>query len=243
MDKTPPKFAPVSTTSIVRWIRAPQETPMRVDFAGGWLDVPRFSRNDGYVVNCAISPLVSLRDWPYERNSGLGGSGAWAILEGRDGVDAEVDLGVGWQDPAVIAETGLCVWRSGPRPVLELKTTVDMLKGKMALFWTGTPHSTPDVANRKRDFDRIVAASKVARDAVWSQDFASIAEAVSLSYAVQLDEGMVPLSPVDGAIGRKYCGGGFGGYALYLFATPKSRELALSLPGFTRIEPYSTVKA
>lgn len=216
---------------------------MRVDFAGGWLDVPRFSRNDGYVVNCAISPLVSLRDWPYERNSGLGGSGAWAILEGRDGVDAEVDLGVGWQDPAVIAETGLCVWRSGPRPVLELKTTVDMLKGKMALFWTGTPHSTPDVANRKRDFDRIVAASKVARDAVWSQDFASIAEAVSLSYAVQLDEGMVPLSPVDGAIGRKYCGGGFGGYALYLFATPKSRELALSLPGFTRIEPYSTVKA
>ena len=44
LPKTPPQFSPVSTTQIVRFIRAPEVAPLRVDFAGGWLDVPRFSR-------------------------------------------------------------------------------------------------------------------------------------------------------------------------------------------------------
>ena len=109
LPKTPPKFSPVSTTEIVRWIRAPKEAPLRVDFAGGWLDVPRFSRAGGLIVNCAISPLVSIRSWEYAKRSGLGGSAAWALLNGEDGVHSELNLGVGWQDPAVIAETGLCV--------------------------------------------------------------------------------------------------------------------------------------
>jgi len=61
LPKTPPRFAPVSTSSIVRWVQAPTEAPLRVDFAGGWLDVPRFAREGEFVVNCAISPLVSLR--------------------------------------------------------------------------------------------------------------------------------------------------------------------------------------
>ena len=160
LPKTPPQFPPISTTEIVRWIRAPQEAPLRVDFAGGWLDVPRFARPGGYVVNCAISPTVSLRSWPYERNAGLGGSGAWALLNGKDGVDSELDLGVGWQDPAVIAESGLCVWRSGRRPDLELKTDGAFLRGRMAVFWTGTPHSTPGVANQSRDYDAIERAGR-----------------------------------------------------------------------------------
>ena len=61
-----------------------------------------------YVVNCAISPMVSLKDWPYERNAGLGGSGAWALINGRHGLYTELDLGVGSQYQAVIRETGLC---------------------------------------------------------------------------------------------------------------------------------------
>src|SRR5882757_7122952 len=138
MPKTPPQFAPISTTQIVKFIRAPEVAPLRVDFGGGWLDVPRLSRSGAYIVNCAISPTVSLRAWPYERNAGLGGSGAWALLNGKDGVGSELDLGVGWQDPAVIAETGLCVWRSGPRPALEVKTSGDFLRGRMALHWTGS---------------------------------------------------------------------------------------------------------
>ena len=143
LPKTPPRFEPVSTSSIVRWVQAPTEAPLRVDFAGGWLDVPRFSRPGEFVVNCAISPLVSLREWPYEKQAGLGGSGAWALLNGRDGVESEIDLGVGWQDPAVIRETGLCVWRSGHQPVLDFKHNGDFLTGRMAIYWTGTPHDTP----------------------------------------------------------------------------------------------------
>lgn len=106
--------------------------------------MPKFSVDGAFVVNVAIEPLVSLRDWPYERNSGLGGSAAWAILNGRDGIGSELDLGVGWQDPAIVNETGLCVWKSGHLPKLDMKRDgLDMLRGKMALLYTGIPHNTP----------------------------------------------------------------------------------------------------
>jgi cytidyltransferase-like protein len=241
LPKTPPQFAPISTTEIVRWIRAPQEAPLRVDFAGGWLDVPRFARPDGYIVNCAVSPTVSMRTWPYERNAGLGGSGAWALLNGRDGVSSELDLGVGWQDPAVIAETGLCVWRSGPRPELELKTDGALLRGRLALLWTGQSHSTPDLTERPRDFAAIGRSGRTARDAVWRQDLVLLADAMRQSYAVQLAEGMTPL-PADlpDALAWKYCGGGFGGYAAFLFADAGARDAAGARPGFRPIEPYVT---
>jgi cytidyltransferase-like protein len=237
LPKTPPQFSPVSSSQIVRFIRAPEEAPLRVDFAGGWLDVPRFARPGAYVVNCAISPTVSLRDWPYERNAGLGGSGAWALLNGRDGVVSELDLGVGWQDPAIIAEGGLCVWRSGRRPDLELKQDGAFLRGRLALYWTGQPHDTPDLAKLPRDYDAIARAGATARDAVWRSDFALLADAVRQSCAVQRAEGMEPL-PEAGALACKYCGGGFGGYAVYLFAEPAQRDAACAQPGFRPIEPY-----
>jgi hypothetical protein len=222
---------------------------LRVDFAGGWLDVPRFARAGAYVVNCAISPTVSLQAWPYERSAGLGGSGAWALLSGRDGVDAELDLGVGWQDPAVIAETGLCIWRSGPRPELELKHNAGFLRGRMALYWTGASHHTPKVAQNARDLGAIEAAGRTARDAVWASSFDGLATAVRQSYAAQRAEGMEPLpgDPADPAtpaftgvspLAWKYCGGGFGGYALYLCATATDRDRLCARPGFRPIEPY-----
>ena len=253
LPKTPPQFSPVSTTQIVRLIRAPEVAPLRVDFAGGWLDVPRFAREGAYVVNCAISPTVSLRDWPYERNAGLGGSGAWALLNGRDGVTSELDLGVGWQDPAIISETGLCVWRSGRRPELEIKVSGDFLRGRMALYWTGLPHDTPDLAKLPRDYDAIARAAATARDAVWRSDLALLADAVRQSYEqVQRREGMAPLPGDPAAPGPnrealpsdlkplawKYCGGGFGGYAMYLFAEPAQRDAACARPNFRPIEPF-----
>jgi cytidyltransferase-like protein len=239
LPKTPPQFPPISTSEIVRWIRAPQAAPLRVDFAGGWLDVPRFARPGAFVVNCAISPTVSLREWPYERNAGLGGSGAWALLNGRDGVSAEIDLGVGWQDPAIISESGLCVWRSGLKPDLELKTDGALLRGRMALFWTGQSHSTPDLADRPRDFDLIERAGRIARDAVWKQDVGRLAEAVRVSWSMQQAEGMAALpADVPGAMAWKYTGGGFGGYAVYLFNSPTARDVACGRLGFRAIEPY-----
>ncbi len=257
LPKTPPQFSPVSTTQIVKFIRAPEEAPLRVDFAGGWLDVPRFARPGAYVVNCAISPTVSLRDWPYERNAGLGGSGAWALLNGKDGVGSELDLGVGWQDPAIIAETGLCIWRSGQRPELELKHNGEFLRGRMALYWTGVPHNTPDLAKLPRDYDAIARAAATARDAVWRSDLALLADAVRQSYGnVQRPEGMaaLPGDPEAGAassqvlpagvkpLAWKYCGGGFGGYAVYLFADQEQRDAACARPNFRAIEPYVAIR-
>lgn len=249
LPKTPPQFTPISTSEIVRWIKAPAEAPLRIDFAGGWLDVPRHARADGYIVNCAISPTVSLRHWPYRRNAGLGGSGAWALLNGKDGVASELDLGVGWQDPAIIREGGLCVWRSGPKPALEIKTDGELLRGRLAVYWSGQEHSTPSVADAQRDYQAIARAGKTARDAVWKSDFAGIAAAVRQSYAVQKAEGMDPL-PGDPAAAPnpaldacrpqawKYCGGGFGGYAAYLFDDKATRDAACQLPGFTPVEPF-----
>ena len=243
LPETPPQFTPVSTTSIVRNIRTPAYAPLRVDFAGGWLDVPRYAREGAYIVNCAISPLVSLNKWDYAQKSGLGGSGAWALLNGNDGVESELNLGVGWQDPAIIRETGICVWRSGERPVLHFKRNGDLLQGHMALHYMDLTHDTPGNADKDRDYDAIEQAGAVAAEAVQQASLSKLGEAVSLSYALQLNEGMDPLPEAEGCIGRKYAGGGWGGYALYLFDTPESRDGFVASADCNRaIEPYITIR-
>ncbi len=218
-------YEPISTTAILARVRAITQAPMRVDLAGGWLDVPRFARPGACIVNCTISPFVSLYDWPYEKCSGLGGSGAYALLQGKDGVTSEVQNGVGWQDPAVIMETGLCVWQSGPKPVLEAKINPSFLGQKMALLWTGKTHVTHALAEMKRDYDLLAKGSLLGREAALSRDFGKLCEAVNITHEVQLKEGMDRL-PDMGARAMKYCGSGHGGYALYLFDTrPTRREL------------------
>lgn len=242
LPKTPPRFEPVSTSSIVRWVQAPTEAPLRVDFAGGWLDVPRFSRPGEFIVNCTISPLVSLREWPYEKQAGLGGSGAWALLNGQDGIESEIDLGVGWQDPAVIRETGLCVWRSGKTPVLDFKRNGDFLTGCLAILWTGSPHDTPGVVNLARDYDGIARSSRVAREGVLHADSHRLAEGMAIYHATQLAEGMAPLPEIPGSLARKYCGGGHGGYALYLFGSPQDRDHAIAdSPSLRAVEPVCQI--
>ncbi|MCU0871928.1 MAG: adenylyltransferase/cytidyltransferase family protein [Pirellulaceae bacterium] len=238
LAKTPPSFTPVSTTQVVRLIRAPSQAPLRIDFAGGWLDVPRFARPGAHIVNCAISPLVSLQDWPYRARAGLGGSGAYALLRGDDSVVSELNLGVGWQDPAVIFESGLCVWKSGPRPRLELKRDGEMLRGCMALWWSGTPHDTPGVANLERDYDQIAHAGGLARQAVIREDLPLLADSVDCSYRIQLLEGMTPLPAALGALAKKYCGGGWGGYAVYLFQNAADRDRFVQQTPALAIEPY-----
>jgi len=239
LPKTPPQFTPVSTSSIVRTIRTPTEAPLRVDFAGGWLDVPRHAREGAYIINCAISPTVSLRHWGYEIKSGLGGSGAWALLNGQDGVESELEMGVGWQDPAIIRETGLCVWRSGPLPKLDLKRNGEFLGGHMALYYTNITHDTPGNADNLRDYDLIVEAAAVARLGVFEADLAKLGKAVSLSYQAQLKEGMPKLPEAKGCLGRKYCGGGWGGYALYLFGIKEDRDAFVESGEQNRaIEPF-----
>ena len=201
IDKTPAQCESICTSEIIRRIQAPAETPLRVDFAGGWLDVPRFARPGAAVVNCAISPMVSLRNWPYERYAGLGGSGAWSLLNGCCGVNEELAAGVGWQDPAVISETGCCVWRSGPAPELEFKRCGRFLDGRMALYWTGQRHDSASCASFSRDYALIEQAAAVARRAVHEEDVDLLCQAVELSYEAQLSEGMLPLPESEGSTG------------------------------------------
>lgn len=228
-----------STTSILASIKNVIEVPVRVDFAGGWLDVPKFSRAGGYVVNCAVTPKVSLERWPYEKGAGLGGSAAHSILKVKSGLESELDLGVGWQDPAVIFETGLCVWRSGKKPILEFKLNPDWLKGKMLIVWTGNSHTTPGLVNKKRDYSEIFRAGKLAAEAAFAKDFKKLCRAVSMSYSVQLKEGMEKLPDMPRAAAKKYLGGGHGGYALYLFVSAKDRAFATKhIQDGMIIEPY-----
>lgn len=239
LPKTPPRFEAVSSSGIVRWIKAPDQAPLRVDFAGGWLDVPRHARDGGFIINCAITPMVSLRDWSYKQRSGLGGSGAWALLNGKSGVDSEIALGVGWQDPAIIRETGLCIWRSGQRPDLYLKRDGSLLKGLMAIYYTGIDHDTPSLSEGDRDYDMIVEASKIAAEGVENQDIHKLAEGTMQYYQMQLKEGMEPLPGAEGMLAHKYCGGGFGGYALYLFEETEKRDaFVANNEEALSIEPY-----
>lgn len=214
------------------------QVPLRVDLAGGWLDVPSLARPDGFVVNCAISPLVSLADWPYEIGGGLGGSAAHAILEGRDSIRSEIILGVGWQDPAILIETGLCVWKSGPKPVLAVKRDGSILASRMAVCWTGKRHYTPDFVGIDRDYDLILRSSQVCAMGVQQENFDLITAGVDLYHQAQLKEGMDPL-PRHGEVTRKYCGGGWGGYAVYIFRSGAERDAFVSgHPEARKVEPY-----
>lgn len=216
LPKTP--ASGTSTTEARRRVATPASVPLRIDLAGGWLDVPRLARPGGYIVNVSITPEVSLHEWPYQKRAGLGGSAAYSLLSGRDPLASEAALGVGWQDPAVIAETGLCVWESGLTPKLVLKRDPSMLAGHMGLHWTGEPHDTPGLVDAPRDYCLISAAGHAAMLAAEANSYRKMCNAVNMSYAAQINEGM-PELPTFGEVAKKYCGGGWGGYAVYLFAS------------------------
>lgn len=239
LDKTEPQQDQTTSSQVLSRVKAPMHAPLRVDFAGGWLDVPENAMPGEYVVNCSISPTVSLKEWLYRQGAGLGGSGGWSVLNGWDPVKSELGLGVGWQDPAVIAETGACVWKSGGRPVLDFKNTGDFLKGCMAVYDTRVKHYTPGFAGYERSYERIAKAARIARLGVQQQDVAVLAVGVQMSYQLQLEEGMQPLPDIGCQLAHKYCGGGHGGYALYLYENQEARDAAVdACEDMYPVEPY-----
>jgi hypothetical protein len=164
------------------------------------------------------------------------------LINGKNGFDSEIELGVGWQDPAVIGETGLCVWRSGPKPELDFKQNGDFLTGRMAILWTGSQHDTPSFADLPRDYDRIAQSGRIAREGVLTKDIHQIAAGVNLYHQTQLDEGMQTLPEIAGSIAHKYCGGGYGGYGLYLFEDAALRDAAVSsIEPLRSVEPFCRV--
>ncbi|MBE6409495.1 MAG: cytidyltransferase [Akkermansia sp.] len=239
LEKAAPEGKTASSVEMLNRIKAPTHAPLRVDFAGGWLDVPENAIPGEFIVNCSISPTVSLKEWLYRKGAGLGGSGGWSVLNGWDPVASELGLGVGWQDPAVIAETGACVWKSGEKPVLDFKNTGEFLRGRMAVYDTRIEHNTPGLVCLERNFSKIAKAGRVARLGVQEQDITVLSIGVQMSYKLQLEEGMLPLPKIGDCLAHKYCGGGHGGYAVYLYETPEAREEALeACEDLYPIEPY-----
>jgi hypothetical protein len=149
-------------------------------------------------------------------------------------------LFVGASAAQVIQETGLCVWHSGATPQLDFKTSGGFLQGKMAALWTGKPHVTYEKTDLQRDYDLIEQAGSMARQAVLpgQESLEALAAAVAVSYKMQLQEGMEEL-PQHGELARKYCGGGWGGYALYMFGSQPQRDAFVQgVQGARSIEPY-----
>ena len=112
----------------------------------------------------------------------------------------------------------------------------------MAIYWTGAPHDTPSFVNLERDYDCIAESSRIARDGVLKADLTLLAEGITLYHATQLDEGMATLPEITGSIARKYCGGGHGGYALYLFPDSITRDSAVaSVSELRAVEPFCRI--
>ncbi|MGB3780773.1 MAG: adenylyltransferase/cytidyltransferase family protein [Tunicatimonas sp.] len=85
--EVPEELSPTSTTKIINKINYAYRAPLRIDFAGGWTDVPYIMDGQtGYVSNVAIKPLVEMKGNTlnfsgYPRGSGLSTSTAVKLLE------------------------------------------------------------------------------------------------------------------------------------------------------------------
>ena len=88
VSRTVPKeLYPTSTTNIIDKINFSFKAPLRIDFAGGWSDVPFIMHGKkGHVSNIAIKPLIEYKSGNfnfsgYPRGSGLSTSTAAKLLE------------------------------------------------------------------------------------------------------------------------------------------------------------------
>ncbi len=85
--EVPEELMPTSTTNIINKINYSLKAPLRIDFSGGWTDVPYIMDGQkGYVSNVAIRPLVEYKGGKfnfsgYPRGSGLSTSTAAKLLE------------------------------------------------------------------------------------------------------------------------------------------------------------------
>lgn len=85
--EVPEELLPTSTTNIINKINYSLKAPLRIDFAGGWSDVPYImGGKKGVVSNVAIRPLVEYKAGQfnfsgYPRGSGLSTSTAAKLLE------------------------------------------------------------------------------------------------------------------------------------------------------------------
>ena len=109
----------------------------------------------------------------------------------------------------------------------------------MGLAWTGNDHDTPSFVDNERDFQLIAKSARIARVGVLEANVFTLADGIKTYYSSQINEGMKPLPDVKKALACKYCGGGFGGYALYLFGSKTDRDAWVGISNDHRaIEPW-----
>lgn len=83
----PPELEATSSSRIIDKINFSYKAPLRIDFSGGWADVPFIMHGvPGYVTNAAITPLIEYKNGAfnfagYPRGSGLSTSTATKLLE------------------------------------------------------------------------------------------------------------------------------------------------------------------
>lgn len=137
--EVPKVLVPTSTTRIIDKIQFAYRAPLRIDFAGGWTDVPYIMNGEtGYVSNITISPLIELKNRVfnfagYPRGSGLSTSTAVQLLEligsKNYNIDAksipeigedlfnlenlELNWAIGRQDQYSIVKGGFNCWEFG----------------------------------------------------------------------------------------------------------------------------------
>jgi hypothetical protein len=110
----------------------------------------------------------------------------------------------------------------------------------MAISWTFERNGTTgDLAARPRLYENIRQTALVAERAVRAESFDLLAHAAWETHEIQIREGMPALPEIPGAVARKYCGAGHGGYALYLFRQAADREAFVQgREGALAVEPY-----
>jgi D-glycero-alpha-D-manno-heptose-7-phosphate kinase len=83
----PPELEATSSSKIIDKINFACKAPLRIDFSGGWADVPFIMHGEpGYVTNAAIKPLIEYKAGTfnfagYPRGSGLSTSTAAKLLK------------------------------------------------------------------------------------------------------------------------------------------------------------------
>lgn len=188
--------------------------PIRINFAGSWLDSPAHAVDGAFVVNCTVHP---------------------AALDDGSAVFNPKVCKVGWQETALLAETGLCVWRSGDRPVLESKHNPDWLCGLLALQRLLPQLKAEELVHMPRNYAERAEASRIAAKAASERNVTKLAEAVNMEHNAELEEGFSPVPSALNALAYKYAG--TSGYAVYLFSDRISRDRFCST-GAVPVEPY-----
>jgi len=85
--EVPQELEATSSSKIIEKINFSWKAPLRIDFAGGWTDVPFIMKEqEGFVCNAAINPLIEYKNGQfnfsgYPRGSGLSTSTAAKLLE------------------------------------------------------------------------------------------------------------------------------------------------------------------